>query len=432
MKTVKNFVSPEHEMFKESVRSFLPRYVVIPFKQTDGTEYTSPLREGDIVREGQILAGPKDILSSDGANIHSSVPGRVEEIINCTLPNGNLGLAAKIKTKGSFSYLGKNNSAVENTTLSISSLLESFKAKGVVNTFDIAPVSLSNQISSCRLNSNRFVVVRMFDEDESRYTDTFIAEHHTQEVAEGAKIIARAFDADGIIFTIPKKSVTNIKPIEGFPYCIIEIDTSKYPCGYKQNLLKEIKKATECDELSPFSKINHRSLFIDTETAFSAYEAIALNKPVIDRFVHINGQCIKSSVMFRARLGQTIADLVEQSGGFRITPAKIVINGLIAGNAISNLDIPVTKEIKSVTFLSSMELCNQKSNPCVRCGRCRMVCPQMLAPDLLYKNINSGFHLSKTMKATSLLCAQCSLCNSVCPSRLALSQTIAMLKESQK
>ena len=75
MKTVNNFVLPGHPMFQDSVRAFLPRKVVIPFRQSCEAEYSCGFQPGDIVREGQIIASPKNF--ADGANIHSSVPGKI-------------------------------------------------------------------------------------------------------------------------------------------------------------------------------------------------------------------------------------------------------------------------------------------------------------------------------------------------------------------
>ena len=70
MKTVNNFVLPGHPMFQDSVRAFLPRKVVIPFRQSCEAEYSCGFQPGDIVREGQIIASPKNF--ADGANIHRS------------------------------------------------------------------------------------------------------------------------------------------------------------------------------------------------------------------------------------------------------------------------------------------------------------------------------------------------------------------------
>ena len=130
MKGIANFVSPGHRMFETSVASFLPSYIVLPFCQADEKEYQCSLEPGDLVKEGQELASLNGIISSHGADIHSSVPGKIESIEQCTLVNGNLSFAAKIKTQGEFSFLGKGKKVFDWNIFAAATLIEIFKSKG--------------------------------------------------------------------------------------------------------------------------------------------------------------------------------------------------------------------------------------------------------------------------------------------------------------
>lgn len=434
MKAINNFVSPDHPMFENSVRSFLPQYIVVPFCQEDGIECKCDLEPGDTVKEGQCIASEKGFVSSKGADIHSSVPGVVEELLKCTLVNGNLSNAARIKTEGSFSYLGKKQNPADWNIFNGATLLEEFKSKGVVNTYSGKPVSLASEIKKCTLKKDRFVIVRMFDEDPSRYTDSLIAKKYTDKVVEGARIAAKAFEAEGIAFVIPKKSEFEMPlGIEQDPFCCVATaDTGKYPSGFTHGLMRFVRKMSKIPEYEKFSSVNHKCLFLDPVTCLSVYEAVVLGIPVVERFIHVTGSCLKSAGMFKVRVGTTLRDLVEQCGGFNTSPSKIVVNGLITGMAVASLDIPVSKAVKSVEFLPAVSLCDQHSTSCIRCGRCRAICPEHLVPDLLYKVASENYLLSRDIVATARLCGQCALCNSVCPSRLSLCQTIALLKSGGK
>ncbi|WP_407399112.1 SLBB domain-containing protein [Treponema sp.] len=433
MKAINNFIYPDHPMFETSVRSFLPQNIVVPFCQADGKEYECTMEIGDKVHEGQTIAAPKGIISANGACIHSSVPGEIQTIVQCTLPDGKLSYAARIKTQGEFTFLGKKQNPVEWNLFSSATLLEEFKSKGIVNTFLGKTVSLATEIRNCTLKKHRFVIVRMFDEDPSRYTDTLIASHFTEKVIEGAKIAAKAFEAEGIAFVLPKKADFTIAQelIDDNFYVTATADNTKYPAGFIHSLMRQVRKTSKIPEYERFINVNHKCLFLDPETCLSIYDAIVLGIPVIERFVHVTGTCLNSAGMFKVRLGTTIRDLVEQCGGFSTPPSKIVINGLIRGNGIAELDIPITKMVKSIEFLPSRELCVQKSTSCIRCGRCRAICPEHLVPDLLYKMASENFILPRDIAATARICGQCALCNSVCPSRLSLCQTIALLNSGE-
>nr|WP_318710780.1 SLBB domain-containing protein [uncultured Treponema sp.] len=432
MKAINNFISPDHLMFETSIRAFLPRSIIVPFCQADGVEYECSMSVGDKVREGQVIASPKGIISANGACIHSSVPGKIESIVQCSLPNGNLSYAAKINTEGEFTFLGKKQKSADWNIFSPSTLIEEFKSKGIVNTFGNKPASLATQIRECTLKKHRFVIVRMFDEDPSRYTDSFVASHFTDKVVEGAKIVAKAFEAEGLAFVLPKKCDFTISDdlIKG-DYCVTATaDNTKYPAGFIHCLMRAVRKTSKIPEYEKFNSVNHKCLFLDPETCLSIYHAIVLGVPVVEKFVHITGSCLKSAGMFKVRVGTTIRELVEQCGGFITSPAKIVVNGLVRGNGIPNLDIPVTKMVKSIEFLPSKELCVQKSTSCIRCGRCRAICPEHLVPDLLYKMASENYILPRDIAATAKICGQCALCNSVCPARLSLCQTILLLKKT--
>lgn len=436
MKMVNNFVQSEKYQFNEAVRSFLPKVAVVPFCQTKGKDYICIVQKGDRIQEGQTIAMAVDSNRKElGAQVHSPIPGVVTEITQCSLPDGCVGQAAKIKLGGSFSYLGKKQDENSWQIMTSEEILNGFNEKGISNTFGES-ILLAKQIRELNLKSDRFLVVRLFDEDPSRMTDTFIAQNCTDKVVEGAWIIATAMHAEGIVFVSSRQNKVGIRLSDEFnmPYLCVEADTSKYPAGFVQNLLAIIKKNirnSKNPQAKVFKNISHMSLFIDPETAVSVYDGIVNNTPVVERYVHVTGSCLNAAGMFKVRIGSSIGSLAEQCGGFKKSPSKIIINGLITGNAISTLDIPVTKQVKSVTFLQDKELSDQHLSQCIRCGQCRSVCPEGIYPDLLFRHRIGGKPVGDDLLKTAVLCSGCCLCNSVCPSRLPLCQTIELLKGTE-
>ena len=319
MRYVNNFVNSERQPFSSALGAFLSSFATVPFSQSDEGELDCCVKEGDVLSEGQLIARQKN---SD-FKLHSPIPGRIEKIQDCALPNGKTSKACIVKLEGEFSFLGKKLTERNWNSLSSEEILLKLSELGVVNTF-CKPLSLANQIKNSDLKKNRFVVFRMFDEDPSRMTDSFIAENYTREVILGCKIIAKAFDAEGVILIMSEKAKFDFNlsdSFENFPYLLLKIETSKYPCGFAENLVELVKKSAKSKKVKieknsdlDFSKVNHKCIFIDSETAYSAWEALAFNKPVLERFVHFTGNCLKSAAMFKVKIGTPVKYLVEQCG----------------------------------------------------------------------------------------------------------------------
>lgn len=431
MKTVSNFVQIEKKPITQSVQAFLPKVALVPFCHQKNQDFNCIVKPGDMIKEGTVIAESSGDYEDFGLKIHSSIPGAVQEIVSCTLPDGCNGLAVKIRLAGEFSYLGKTSEKQEWSAKRSAELVSIFSTHGVVNTFE-GVESLAEQIIDCKLVRDRFLIVRMFDEDPSRITDSFIAENLTSQVIEGTAIIARAMKADGVVFVYSNKfqGTIDTQIFNAVPSLKIGVDVSKYPLGFKRSLIHIINKYCKVAKTKYFSAVNHKNIYIDPQTAISAYDAVVLDKPVIERYVHVTGDCLECAGVLKMRVGATIGSLVEQMGGFIYPPAKVIVNGVLTGNAVSDMNIPITPMVKSVAFVPRKRLSDHHSNECVLCGNCRDICPEGLYPDLLYRRRDDGpLNLTELAK-TTLLCSGCSLCNSACPSRLPLSQTIALLREN--
>lgn len=430
MKLISNFVKVDEKDFSESVNAFLPQSIVVPVNQISHKKYKCVINVGDTVREGQLLAVPLKNESHFDAAINAPLPGTVVEELECTLPNGRIGQAVKINLSGSFSFTGKKIAPVDWKSYTDEEILKIMLSKGVVNTFN-GETSLVEQILTCKIKHGRYLVVRMYDEDPSRQTDYFVASCYTKEVLEGASIIARVMKAHGIIFLLPKKGNVFIDNdiVKDYAVLNVDVDNKKYPSGFVQNIIPLVKKSARNTQVKLFEDINSKSIFVDPETLFSVYESVVLGKPVTERFVHITGSSLYSSALFKVKIGTSLESLVEQCGGFRKRPAKIIINGMVVGTEINSMSVSVTKSVKSVMFVPPENLYNQTYAPCIRCGKCRRICPEQLYPDLMIYPVVYGEFSDVPMEATLDLCSGCSLCNSVCPSRIPISQIITYMKE---
>ena len=163
--------------------------------------------------------------------------------------------------------------------------------------------------------------------------------------------------------------------------------------------------------------------FTDSTTLYTVYNAIALRTPSIERIIHVSGDVIKSNREVRVRIGTPISSIIAECGGFSEEIEKVIINGLINGTAVADLNTPVTKYVKAIKVVSKRSFPVQKINECIRCGNCSAVCPLKLHPENIVFNVEAPKLLE--------LCTNCGLCNAVCASRIPLSQIIKIMKEEK-
>ena len=129
---------------------------------------------------------------------------------------------------------------------------------------------------------------------------------------------------------------------------------------------------------------------------------------------------------YRVRIGTNLMDLVEQAGGIEDGVHKAVVGGPMMGNAIPNLNVPVTKNFGGFLALGEEGLAPEES-ACIRCGRCVRACPMGLMPTQMDAAIRHG-EIDTALNLGVLNCMECGSCTYVCPAKRELTQSFRMAK----
>ena len=419
--------------YKISQNSFISKEFIIPLEQEYATDYKNIVEKGDIVKEGQVIAvstvNSKSKKTSDESTfIHSPVPGKVLDILPVYTSSGKQKFAVKIKFGGEFSYLGKKITEKSIENLTSSQIIEELIEKGVINTYNLRKIE--NPGLQIKNNSFKNLVVRLFDEDAFRFTDSLVAKLYTNEIIKGAQVLAKAMNCYGILFVTDQKfekkdelenlNISNLR--------ILQVKTKKSPCGTQKQIEQAFKKSGL--KKSSNLEITKNDFFTDASTLYEVYKAVICSIPSVSHLVHFSGNCLFSSCVLDVKIGTTLNDIVKQIGGFAKEPSVIVINGLIYGNSVESLNVPISKSVKSVEFISKTKITDNQIYSCVNCGNCRYVCPSKISPDVLYSYAVNFKEIPEVLKNTVLSCEECGLCNTVCPARLPLTKTISYLKDT--
>ena len=210
----------------------------------------------------------------------------------------------------------------------------------------------------------------------------------------------------------------------------IETVSTKYPQGAEKMLIKAL-----LDRVVPSGghSVDVHVAGVNVATCAEIGRLLPLGQGIQERVITIGGPAVIKKGNYRIPVGTPLRFLLE-TVGVSENMSSVFLGGPMMGQAVSNLDIPITKGTSGVIAFTQEQMKKQpeKVYPCIHCGRCVDACPMSLIPSqlgLLAKNeefntMAEQFHLKE--------CFECGACSFVCPSHIPLVQYFRIAKLSLK
>jgi electron transport complex protein RnfC len=400
--------------------ALIPAVAVIPMHQHAGTCAECIVKIGDVLKEGMLIGRSTGMISS--------IPGIVSGISDIFLPNGIISKAVHVELQGEFDRSGKDIKKKDWQGMSGQEILLKIAEMGIVGlggaTFPTHAKYAVNEAKHVE-----FLVINGTECEPFLSGDHRLMLEKADEIVEGIEIIRKALSPRCVVIGIEANKQDAVQMMEraiAGRKQDIEVVTLKvkYPQGDEKMLLKSITGKEVPSGKLPF---DIGAVVSNVGTVYAVYEAIAYDKPLIERIVTITGSMIRKPANLKVRIGTKIGELIEDCGGFTSPPARIVVGGPLTGFAVFDMETPVTKSTTAIVALSRQDTNSARETTCIQCGKCVRVCPVGLSPTTLYKYIEHLLYDDAKGEGLSD-CRECGCCGYVCPSHIPLVQAMKLGK----
>lgn len=430
---VKTFAGGIHPPYNKSFtkekliqKAKLPKQIIIPMAQHIGAPCEPIVKVGDTVKKGQKVGESKAFVS---APVHASTSGKVVAIEQRPYPGGGMVMSVVIEADGKDELYEEIKPFKPLAELSPDEIKNIIREAGIVG-LGGAMFPTHVKIAPPPEKNIDMIIVNGAECEPYITADHRLMLEKADDVIYGLEAIMKAVGVKKAIVGIEdnkpdaaeaiRKAIADRSNIE-----VVMLET-KYPQGGEKQLIKAV---TGREVPSGGLPMDAGVIVNNTGTCAAIADALKTGMPLIERVTSVTGTAVKEPKNLLIRIGTPLIDLIEQCGGFKQDPAKIVLGGPMMGLAQSRLDVPSIKGTSGVLALAKSDVKLYDELPCIKCARCVDACPINLMPTFLAKFTKKGMW-TEAEDFHALDCIECGCCSYVCPSHIPLTQLIRLAKNN--
>lgn len=394
-----------------------PKYVYIPLICQNDTNITVAVKKGDYVFKGSIIGKRKGNFRIP---IHSSVSGTVVDFEEKLYLNGEKVKCVVIENDFKEKIEDGYNIRKKISDLTKEEFIEIIKNCGIVG---LGGAGFPTYV---KYNTNQKIdtlIVNAVECEPYITADHMIIKEKCEETLEAIDAIMEINNIKEGIIAIKKGDNTLKNIINNFIGTYLRIKLVEvpnlYPMGWERELIRRVKKVT-------YNKLPIEKGIIvnNVSTIYAIYEALKLDKPLIERVVTFTGEMLKQPQNVLVKIGTPASEVIEFIEGYkRNKDIKFIAGGPMMGLALSSDDLIISTNLNCVLVVK--DTIDIPPIECLRCGKCVQVCPAKLSPVLIKDRINDTLRL-KELECER--CVECGLCSYICPSKINVREYVKKAK----
>ena len=409
------------------IKDVLPKGdLVYPLSQHIGAPAQPIVKKGDQVLTGQKIAEAGGFVS---APIYATVSGTVKAIEPRRVVTGDNVMSIVIENDGKYEEVAWQEPAVL-VRLSREEKIDRIKEAGIVG-MGGAGFPAAVKLSPKEPDKIEYVIVNCAECEPYLTSDYRKMLEEPEKLIGGLKVSLSLFEnARGILAVEDNKPdcIAKLKRLTKDENKIaVKALKTKYPQGSERQL---IYAATGRAIHSGMLPADAGCVVNNVDTVIAIYDAVINGKPLMYRIVTVTGDAIADPCNFRVRIGTNYHELVEEAGGFKQPPVKIISGGPMMGFGIFDLDVPATKTSSALLCLTKDEVSAMEPSACINCGKCVEVCPGRVVPRKL-ADYAEHYEEEAFVKNNGMECCECGCCSYVCPAKRPLTQVIKSMRKMQ-
>ena len=409
------------------IKDVLPKGdLVYPLSQHIGAPATAIVKKGDRVLVGQKIAEATGFVS---APVYATVSGTVKAVEPRRVVTGDSVMSIVVENDGTYEEI--EWPAVKSyEELTREEKIELIKEAGIVG-MGGAGFPTFIKLSPKEPEKIEYVIVNCAECEPYLTSDYRKMLEEPEKLISGLKVSLSLFEnARGILAVEDNKPdcIELLKKLtKDEPKITVKALTTKYPQGSERHLIYAVTgRAINSSQLPA----DAGCVVNNVDTVISIHNAVKEGKPLMYRIVTVTGDAIAKPCNFRVRIGTNYNELVEEAGGFKEKPVKIISGGPMMGFGIFDLNVPATKTSSALLCLTKDEVSAMEPSACINCGKCVEVCPGRVVPSR-FADYAEHYNDEAFVKNNGMECCECGCCSYVCPAKRPLTQVIKSMRKMQ-